>query len=94
MEPDIDALEEQHYERFLDRCDQNFDLRNRVVEVFGEPEEQYLIWKDDADLDDVFNRCFEIMYDWDAEFFVCDPYYAIGDYQVERDRKQKKNLIK
>jgi hypothetical protein len=61
-------------------------LRNRVLEVFGTFEEQHAAWKIGRDPEEVFDRCFDIMYDWDADFFVCDPFHAIGDYAVEKKR--------
>ena len=86
MEPDINAIEEQHFERFLDRCQQNFALRCRVMEVFATDNEMWQDKEYGRTPEEMFDRCFDAMYRWDAEFFTNDPMHAIGDYEVERGR--------
>ena len=70
---DIDAIEERHYESFLEKCEKDKELDDLVWENFGENPE-----------DIPYEIAFNTLYKWDAEYFVDDPEGCILAY-MEKD---------
>lgn len=83
MEPDLKALYESHYEQFFTACDLDRELDQLVVENFANPKEWYAISEGDI-ADSLYERVFEFLYDWDAEYLVCDPLACVVAYLAPR----------
>lgn len=87
MEPDIKALYESHFEQFLERCEDDRRLRQMVYEHFVGERYQFRCLKYAREDLELYEHAFEIMYRWDAEYFVCSPIEAIEAYVRAEEEK-------
>ena len=67
MEPSISALYENHFEQFMEKCEESRELREAVYGEFASALRDV----------DLYELAFDVMYRWDAEYFVCSPLEAI-----------------
>ena len=88
MEPDLKAIYEVHFEEYLEKVQDDYDLRNLIWEVFADPMDYYRYCKEDYWDEQVEDLAFEIMYEWDADYFVSDPMHAIVDYVTSQKLKE------
>lgn len=82
---DIDTIEEQHFEQFCCKCQDDRDLENLVWEHFANGMEQFLYWKEDQWSEEPEQRAFDALYQWDGEWLHSDPLSCLEAYLEAKD---------
>lgn len=86
-EVDIDGLYEQHHEQFVCWYHDKVELRDLIHDEFFESETLWIIKEYGREPDEAIDEVFDLLYNWDAEYLMCDPVCCANAYAQSVLRK-------